>query len=157
MYRFDLDLREGQSFRKAFADCLTVELGAAHQVKLHNGPEYDIEIFNPHGIESYLTCKHEPEAKETGKIAVEYERRRKPSGIRTTKADCWCFLVGDEVYSVMTDVLRYMFKAGDFPREERPSTKVMLVPLPIIRHWSLTKENLYDGLGRREKIGAYYY
>ncbi len=64
--RFDISLKEGEIKEKELADILTNK---------------KIEV------------KFDKKFKETGNIAIEYTSRGKPSGICTTEADYWAFIL----------------------------------------------------------------
>jgi len=48
-----------------------------------------------------VEVKRDRKASLTGNIFVEYESRGKPSGISTTEADYWCFMV-EETFILLT-------------------------------------------------------
>lgn len=47
-------------------------------------------------LKSKLECKRDRKTWHTGNIAVEFESRGKPSGLATTEADWWVFIIEDE-------------------------------------------------------------
>lgn len=63
------------------------------------------EIFENKTIE----VKTDLQAQKTGNVFVEYESRNKPSGITTTKADYWCFIISSkQVIIIETDYLKIL-------------------------------------------------
>ena len=48
-----------------------------------------------------VEVKRDRKARRTGNIFVEYESRGKPSGISTSEADYWCFVV-EETFILLT-------------------------------------------------------
>tara|TARA_R110002020_G_scaffold232609_1_gene444106 strand:- start:20 stop:376 length:357 start_codon:yes stop_codon:yes gene_type:complete len=77
-------------------------------MKYCNNFEYDLKlgqikekelgyIFDNKTIE----VKTDLKASETGRVFVEYESRGKPSGISTSKADYYCFVISDFSYIII--------------------------------------------------------
>jgi hypothetical protein len=78
-------------------------------------------------------------AHHTGNIAIEYEFNGKPSGISTTKADYWAFVLGDKSLVVfiktenLKDIARAWFKSGSVVSGgDFNSSKMILVPITEI-------------------------
>lgn len=58
-----------------------------------------------------IEVKKDELAKKTGNVFVEYESRNKPSGIATTKADFYCFVISNEnIIFVETNKLKELCK-----------------------------------------------
>ena len=75
-------------------------------------------------------------AHHTGNIAIEYEFNGKPSGISTTKADYWAFVLGDKSLVVfiktenLKDIARAWFKSGSVVSGgDFNSSKMILIPI----------------------------
>lgn len=57
-----------------------------------------------------VEVKNDLKASKTGNLFIEYHSRGKPSGISTTEADYWCFVI-DEIYILIaTDKLKEMLR-----------------------------------------------
>lgn len=64
-----------------------------------------------------IECKRDFKAHKTGNVYVEYECRNKPSGIATTQAEYWVFIVGPDnndlrAYLTTTQRLRVLYQAA---------------------------------------------
>jgi|TARA_R100000479_G_scaffold42169_1_gene19051 hypothetical protein len=53
-----------------------------------------------------IEVKNDLKALKTGNLFIEYHSRGKPSGISTTQAEYWCFLVKDVFILIRTDDLK---------------------------------------------------
>ena len=89
---FKYDLKRGQEAEEWFAGLLT---GGDH-----------------------IECKRDFKAHKTGNVYVEYECRGKPSGISTTEADYWVFIVGPNnndlrAYLTTTARLKVLFENAE--------------------------------------------
>lgn len=107
---FDIDVKYG-------------EIGENYVLSLLNGAKR-VEV------------KTDRMAHRTGNIAVEYSSRGLPSGISTTKADCWAFVIGDNntVIFITTErlkeVARFWYKAGCVVDGGDDNTsKIILIPI----------------------------
>lgn len=65
-----------------------------------------------------IECKRDFKAHKTGNVYVEFECRGKPSGIATTEADYWVFVVGPDendlrAYLTTTARLKALFEKAD--------------------------------------------
>lgn len=84
-------------------------------------------------------------ALSTGNLYVEYECRGKPSGIATTKADLWVFVLDLDHFAIVISTERLKALARSFYRAGRIGecvvgshpTKGVLIPLDrVMRLWS---------------------
>ena len=113
-------------------------------------PKFDIDFaIGREGEENVLNLlegirlgtvevKTDVRAADTGNLYLEYECLGKPSGIQTSKADAWAFVLGNGgfVNIVPTDVLRYLYTqlvghkkyCREMARGARP-TRGVLIPL----------------------------
>lgn len=102
------------------------------------GEEYIKSIFADDKIK--LEVKKDDWAARTGNLALEFECRGKPSGILTTKADFYCFVIGHHfVLTLPVDFLRkiydeyhnqpqYVKAMGDKDNNGVPVAKSILLP-----------------------------
>ena len=79
---------------------------------------------------------------KSGNIAVEYESRGKPSGIRTSKADWWCFVLSggykDEIMVLISAskikelVTKYYLNGNWKEMGDNNTSKAVLIPIKEI-------------------------
>jgi hypothetical protein len=77
----------------------------ATDIQFCDNHQYDIK-FNIDSQSYTLEVKEDLLWSQTGKVAIEYHSRGKPSGIQTSKADVWVYVLGGELYFCKTDKLR---------------------------------------------------
>ena len=106
-------------------------------------PKFDIDLeFGEEGerlIESVIKsgkieCKRDRLTGKTGNLAIEYMYRGKPSGISTTEADWWAFLIEGSILMVETerlkDIAREYLKDGHVvDGGDDMASKIILVPV----------------------------
>lgn len=107
---FDLDLQYGND-------------GENHVLSLLNGA-------------TKVEVKTDTMAHVTGNIAVEYQYRGNPSGISTTKADYWAFIIGENKTVVfvtterLKEVARRWYKIGSVVNGgDFKASKLILIPI----------------------------
>lgn len=78
-------------------------------------PDYDIKT-QWNGAQQTWEVKRDGYTKYTGNIVIEFESSGRPSGIMTTKADTYIYLVDGEptVFFIPTDVLRRFIAEGKY-------------------------------------------
>ena len=75
------------------------------------GENYVNKILSDDAVK--IEVKKDDWAVRSGNIALEFESRGKPSGILTTEADIWCFVVGHvHVLMMPTNFLRWVLEEG---------------------------------------------
>lgn len=89
-------------------------------------------------------------AHKTGNIAVEYECRGKPSGISTTEADYWAFIIYSGNYIVITKtemlkkIARYWFTHGKVVAGGDDNASMMvLIPIKELNNITLYETGLF--------------
>jgi hypothetical protein len=84
---------------------------------------YDLMIFKT------LEVKNDTIAATTGKVAVEVECSSRPSGLNTTTADFWVFVIGTDALLIHTAALRRLVRG----RPARPANggrqRIILLPV----------------------------
>jgi len=87
-----------------------------------------------------VEVKREPSALRWGNVFVEFECRNKPSGITTSKADVYVFVIGHELLSIFKDELKELMtdypikRGGDFdPFTGQKVARAHVVPVSAIR------------------------
>jgi hypothetical protein len=66
-----------------------------------------------------IEVKRDLKAKTTGNVFVEFESRGKPSGIATSEADFWCFVLGDRFVLIEADALKKLVEPLKGTKSER--------------------------------------
>ena len=89
------------------------------------------DVFNDKTIE----VKTDLQAKETGRVYIEYESRGKPSGISKSKSDYYCFVITEKSFiiietSKLKDKCRkYLNTHLDKKGGDNDTSKGILLPL----------------------------
>ena len=93
------------------------------------------EIFTNKKVE----VKRDKIAAATGNLAIEYESRGKPSGISTSQAEWWCFILSgkleDKIIIIielekLKDICRIEFVAGNIKSMgDNNTSKAILIPI----------------------------
>lgn len=85
-------------------------------------------------VNATVEIKTDAKAEISGRIAVEVSHRGLPSGIVTSEASAWCFVVGAVCYMLPTERLRHLITTRYFPRVPAGErAEVLLVPIAAIR------------------------
>jgi len=95
-YNFQKDLERAKECEKK-----VVEMLQSHPIntdfEFNNDAKYDIK-YKCEGNEITLEVKEDLMWEKTGNVAIELQSRGKPSGICTSVADRWCYVLGDEFW-----------------------------------------------------------
>jgi hypothetical protein len=75
-------------------------MGLFAQVATGNWRQWDF------ALRGYIEVKHDARAEETGRLFVETHARGIPSGISTSKATTWVFVIGRRAFILSADVLK---------------------------------------------------
>lgn len=84
---------------------------------------------------SKIEVKTDLKASDTGNVFIEYESRKKPSGISTTKADWYAFILSKEnIIIIKTSKLKmicreYLFSYRDIEGGDNNTSKGILLPI----------------------------
>lgn len=80
-----------------------------------------------------IEVKRDLMAYKTGNMAIEYESRGKPSGIATTEAEYWAYIVEGSETVILVEVERLKSVARKYGRlvvgGDNNTSKLVLVPL----------------------------
>lgn len=130
-YNFEEDLKDSESSVDMVIEILREE-GCTDFQKNDDG-RYDIIYKNKDGQTLTAEVKHDLMWNKTGNVAIEYKSRGKASGISTSKADTW-FYVLNQVYRAKTGDLRaYLFEHSDRHRRtsggDKMTSKLILLKL----------------------------
>lgn len=98
-----------------------------------HGENLVLEILN--GVKK-VEVKTDRTAHKTGNVAIEYASRGLPSGISTTKADYWAFVIGDNKTVVfitierLKELARLWYKMGHTVNGgDENTSKIILIPI----------------------------
>lgn len=101
--------------------------------KVDRAPD-DVAGAHDLAIVGTIEVKTDTRAEHTGNIAVEVSHHGKPSGIATSRASAWCFVVGATACMLPTETLRQIVKTRYFKRVAAGEhAEVLLVPIGTIR------------------------
>lgn len=110
-YNFQKDLKESQQSVERVVTFLK-GIGCT-DVQTNDDGKYDIIYTTREGNRRTAEVKNDLQFSKTGNVAIEYVSRGKPSGISTSKADIW-FYVLDGLYICNTGNLRaYLIQHWD--------------------------------------------
>ena len=105
--------------------------------------EYD--IFIPE-VDIGVEVKQDKKSMHTGNLVVEIEFNGKPSALSTTKADCWVFYDGEELFWITPNKLRWLTRnmtpATFIGDGDTVSKKAYLVKKKVIKENSVNKFHL---------------
>lgn len=84
------------------------------EVRKNHDKRYDISYLNTKGEPRTIEVKNDLEYSKTGNVAIEFESRGKPSGICSSVADIWYYVLENKLYwAPRPDILRYLIKNWD--------------------------------------------
>jgi hypothetical protein len=141
-YNFKLDLARATETEKEAADMLLDRWPTATNVTMHDKLHHDLVVEFSDGKPRTIEVKEDFRCKTSGNVALEFEYRGKPSGIRASKADMFLYKIhltegGFKWYLIDTKELRKavadkqyfrIVKAGDAAK-----AKVYLFRLPVFQ------------------------
>ena len=143
---FNKDLQTGHRTERNFAQKL-YEMGHKNVVfntstALKKLKEYDLSA-EIDGVTLTFEVKGDTIGHKTGNAFIEFQGYRGvKSGISTTKADVYVYVVGTDTYCVPTDELKAIMTAGmgyylirDQKRDKNSTARGMLVPLSAINQY----------------------
>lgn len=108
-FKFKDDLGDGKRKEQELADLL-IARGKTEKVEFNNDYRYDLKVYRKGGGCWTIEVKHDMTQARTGNIGVEFESRKKPSGINMSEADYWCFALADGFYLIETGKLKWLIK-----------------------------------------------
>lgn len=86
-------------------------------VDLDHGTTAEETLRAAFAVEGRVEVKRDRYSWETHKVFVEYESRGEPSGIATSQADLWCFMLDDANGKVVSAVLVPLDRLKGLARE----------------------------------------
>ena len=104
---FKEDLKDGEEAEKLASEKLLAHFRIPF--KKHKTIEFD--LISPI---LKVEVKHDKMALDTDNIAIEYEYKGRPSGIKNTKANLWCYVIDGEVYICSTQKLIEYLQVSEY-------------------------------------------
>jgi hypothetical protein len=139
LYTAKTDRQDRPAWRASKAIGDTAEILAAHffrSIGLLVSREYG-HAGHDLTISGKIEVKNDRLAMNSGYIAVEIQYRGAPSGISTSEATGWAYLVGEELMLTTTAALRELVVSGRYRMVSAgEDARVVLVPLADIRRIS---------------------
>jgi hypothetical protein len=130
-YNFDKDLQESLKDNDLICNLLS-KIGMT-SFEICDTKDYDIKFINPKDNQTYtIEIKHDYLYNKTGNIAIEYVSRYKQSGISTSKADIWCYILGNEAYMITKNKLVNFIKNNSFKKVsggDNQTSELYLIPV----------------------------
>jgi len=113
-------------------------------VEFNNDNKYDLKVFDG-TEESTIEIKEDFMARKTGNIAVEYECRGKPSGIKTTVADKWIYKIwinenDSEVWVIDPEDLKNAIRSTKYMRRATGGDAGSYTKMFLFDYETFTKE-----------------
>jgi hypothetical protein len=109
-YNFDKDLAQSQKDFELVRKFLLTK--GASDIEENHDKRFDIKFTLQK--EFTIEIKHDYMYHKTGNVAIEFESRGKPSGISTSTASLWGYILGKEFYVINTNALRKFLKENSF-------------------------------------------
>jgi hypothetical protein len=133
-YNFNHDLALSQTSVNKVKDYIK-SIGGT-DIKENDDSKFDI-AFNLSGKTYTVEVKEDYMYHLTGNVAIEYSSREKDSGVSTSKADLWCYVLDrgigyDGIYFVNLSRLRRQLRKENYPEKQggdELTSKLYLVPI----------------------------
>lgn len=111
-YNFTKDLKASEKSVSLVISCL--EGMGFIDFETNDDGKYDISYVTKAGLKHTAEVKNDLMWDKTGNVAIEYKSRGKASGIATSKADYWFYILGDKIYHAPTgDIRVYLIQHWD--------------------------------------------
>jgi len=107
-----------------------------HVLRTHGREDYDIQLIR------FIEVKHDIAAVRTGRVAVEVSFDGKPSGLTTSRADFWVFVIADDASLVPIAALRSVVASGRYrtvPAGDGLRARCFLIRTPELKRLSGTR------------------
>lgn len=108
-----------------------LELKGATDVKENHDKKYDLS-FTLNNRQYTMEIKHDHMWESTGNVAIEFFSRGKHSGIATSTAFMWVYILNDELWVAQTDSLKGKLENGRFRQVtggDNGTSALYLVPI----------------------------
>jgi hypothetical protein len=132
-YNFQKDLKV--SYKSVDKVKNLLESKGAEQLEINHDKKYDIRFtFNSRCFT--IEVKQDFLFQKTGNVAIEYVSRNRDSGVTTSEADIWCYVLGEEVYFCPTKRLRAILENTEFRKVsggDNNTSRMYLVPVKTFK------------------------
>jgi hypothetical protein len=128
-YNFRKDLKESEEDMRVITQFL-ISKGASNIEENHD-KNYDLS-FSMNNENYTVEIKHDHMYRDTGNVAIELISRGKLSGISSSKATMWCYILGTEIYFCNTEKLRTFINRKNLKvvtGGDNKTSTLVLVPL----------------------------
>ena len=132
-YDFNKDIKIGEQGEDFIKNYLIKNFGFKFIKKKHT-QDYDL-LMEYNNREVTYEVKTDIYPEDTGNLVVEFECRKKPSGINVTKADYFVtyFPKFNEIWNIKSDTLKQLIKEHRFKKtsgsgDDKSETKLYLIP-----------------------------
>ena len=113
-YDYQKDLKEAVVVQKEAADHIKRHFTNVTKIDYDNPTkDYDISCEVAGKLQTF-EVKNELMVEKTGNIAIEFQCRRKKSGLSITTADFWVEKIRGEFFLIRTEDLRYKISHGEY-------------------------------------------
>jgi hypothetical protein len=128
-YNFRKDLQESEKSVEKVREYLK-SLNYTHITSNDDG-RYDLKYRTHEGKVLTAEVKNDLMYKTTNNVAIEFQSRGKPSGISTSQADVWFYVLDDNIYECSTGKIRvYLIQHWDrFKRVTGGDDRTSLIAL----------------------------
>jgi len=116
-YNFKEDLPESEASVNQVIEFLKEE--GCTDIQTNDDGRYDISYTTRDGRQRTAEVKHDQMWDKTGNVAIEYRSRGKASGIATSKADTWFYVLKRIYYCPTGDLRAYLIQHWDRYRRVR--------------------------------------
>lgn len=110
---FDEDLANGICVEEKVAKLIIKNRGYERLEVPPACKGYDLEFRQDDKVTYKIEVKHDLMFSTTGNVAVEFRSRGKDSGISTSTADWWCYVLNEEFWFIKTsELIKLCNKSG---------------------------------------------
>lgn len=110
-YNFKEDLKASEKSVEQVIDFLKEE--GCTDIETNDDGRYDISYTTRAGVKRTAEVKHDLMWDKTGNVAIEYTSRGKASGIASSKADVWFYVLNNIYHSSTGDLRVYLIQHWD--------------------------------------------
>lgn len=128
-YNFDKDLEQSNEDVKKVIAILRSK--GATNIDTCDNKDYDVSFIMNDKYYN-MEIKHDYLYNKTGNVAIEIQSRGKSSGIITSKASIWCYILDEFVYVVSSSKLKKFLSTSNYKivnGGDDYTSKLILVPL----------------------------
>lgn len=156
-FNFESDLKRAQIVERRLGELLRAR-EHVKQVEFNDDRRFDLRVTKHDGSSYTIEVKHDMVSNRSGNVGVEFKCRGKPSGIDTSEADYWVFLLDNTFHIIATKRLRAFIEDVRFTAigrggDENSRTAMYLFPKMELVNQMQTL-GYFDEFLTWEEIGA---